>query len=177
MQVIHDVMLNHITKRSVPFIVTTVLVAMNLSLPALAKPVRIAEAVSFDLEACRRTSDGNDVVCTGTLLSRSGEKNISISRNAGGFNGGGTYITTSQGKTHIPSSILAGDRICNNNPDQFSFACNSLDITLVEGVKYKSSFIFRDVSSDSSKIALLSISFGYGYQSLKYRNLNIFQTR
>jgi hypothetical protein len=166
---------NYTTKKLAPFIVTAVLTAINLPLPALAKPVKIAEGVSFDLEACRRTLDGNDVICTGTLLSRSGERNIYIGKSEGM----GTLITTSQGKTHVPSSISAGDRVCNNpNPnDAFAFTCSTLDITLVEGVKYRTSFIFRDVSSDSSKIALFSVNFGYGYQALKYRNLSIFQMR
>jgi hypothetical protein len=169
---------NYTTKKLVPFIVTAVLTAINLPLPALAKPVKIAEGVSFDLEACRRTLDGNDVICTGTLSSRSGERRISISRDSSYYGSLGTLITTSQGKTHVPSSISAGDRVCNNNPspnDAFAFTCSTLDITLVEGVKYKTSFIFRDVSSDSSKIALFSVNFGYGYQALKYRNLSVFQ--
>jgi hypothetical protein len=167
---------NYTTKKLAPFIVTAVLTAINLPLPALAKPVKIAEGVSFDLEACRRTLDGNDVICNGTLLSRSGERRISINRAFYLYEGSDTLITTSQGKTHVPSSISAGDRVCNSNPDSFS-SCSNLDITLVEGVKYKTSFIFRDVSSDSSKIALFSVGFGYGYQALKYRNLSIFQMR
>jgi hypothetical protein len=168
------------TKKLVPLVVATVLAVMNLPLSALAKPVKIAEGVSFDLEACRRTLDGNDVICTGTLLSRSGERGISIARNSPYYENVGTLITTSQGKTHVPSSISAGDRVCNNDPTpvgSFSSTCNTLDITLVEGVKYRSSFVFRDVSADSSKIALFSVNFGYGYQALKYRNLSIFQMR
>jgi hypothetical protein len=167
------------TKKLVPFVVAAVLVAINLPLSALAKPVKIAEGVSFELEACRRTLDGNDVICTGTLLSRSGERNVFINRSEGSSYAVGTYITTSQGKTHVPSSISAGDRVCGNpNPnDALAFTCNTLDITLVEGVKYKSSFVFRDISSDSSKIALFSVGFGDGYQALKYRNLSIFQMR
>jgi hypothetical protein len=170
---------NYTTKKLAPFIVTAVLTAINLPLPALAKPVKIAEGVSFDLEACRRTIDGNDVICTGTLLSRIGERNIIIGRDPSQFDGvGKTYITTSQGKNYIPSDISVGDQVCTKGKTTGQFTgydCNFLNITLVEGVKYRHSFIFRDISSNSSKIALFSVGFGSGYQALKYRNLSIFQ--
>jgi hypothetical protein len=176
-------MLNHMTKKFLLFITSTTLLTMNLSLPALAKPVRIAEGVSFDLEVCRRTVDGNDVVCTGALLSRAGERRITIGRQSGDLGSSGvTYMTTSQGKNHAPSSISVGDQVCNNVPDTYTSVCGQLTITLVEGVKYRSSFVFRDVSSDSSKISLLAIAFyndGEFYLNpppkLKYRNLNIFR--
>jgi hypothetical protein len=172
---------NYMTKKLVPFVVAAILTAMNLPLPALAKPIKIAEGVSFDLEACRRTLDGNDVICTGTLLSRIGERNIIIGRDPSQFDGvGKTYITTSQGKTYVPSVVSVGEQVCQKGAivGQFAeFDCGFLRINLVEGVKYSSSFLFRDVSSSSSQIALLLVGFGDGYQSLKYRNLSIFQMR
>ncbi len=170
-------------KELVPFALATMLVTINLLLPALAKPSKIKEGVSFDLEACRRTVDGNDVVCTGTLLSRNGEQTITISRHEYlDPNLVLTYITTPQGKTHGASEISVGpDQVCRPG-DNIVLTCNYFNVTLVEGVKYNSSFTFRDVSPTSSRIALLTISFNSGYGSnyqpqLKYRNLSIFQMR
>jgi hypothetical protein len=174
---------DYMIKKLVPFVVATILVTINSLLPALAKPAKIKEGVSFDLEACRRTLDGNDVVCTGTLLSRNGEQTITISRHQVGHpEQGSTYITTPQGKTHGASEILVGqDQVCRPS-DNYSIGCSGFNVTLVEGVRYNSSFTFRDVSPTSSRIALLTIAFngGFGdnYQpQLKYRNLSIFQMR
>jgi hypothetical protein len=172
---------DYMIKKLVPFVAATILVTMNLPLPALAKPSKIKEGVSFDLEACRRTLDGNDVVCTGTLLSRSGEQTVDIARHAWAEpNLVYTYITTSQGKTHGASEISVGsDQVCRSGDSTFN-TCHTLSFTLVEGVRYTSSFIFRDVSPTSSKIALLAIAFGGVYSSsqpMKYRNLSIFQMR
>jgi hypothetical protein len=172
---------NYTTKKLVLFVVATILIAINSPLPALAKPSKIKEGVSFDLEACRRTLDGNDVICTGTLLSRSGEQTITISRHQYlDPNLVSTYITTPQGKTHGASEILVSpDQACRPGDNNVN-TCSAFNVTLVEGVRYSSSFTFRDVSPTISKIALLTIAFngGYGdnYQpQLKYRNLSIFQ--
>jgi hypothetical protein len=171
---------NYMVKKLVPFSVAITLVTINSLLPALAKPVKIREGVSFDLEACRRTLDGNDVVCTGTLLSRSGEQAITIERRDWSQpNLAYTYITTSQGKTHGASEISVGDQVCRPS-DNLMLNCSGFNVTLVEGVKYNCSFMFRDVSPNSSKIALLTISFNGGYTNslpLKYRNLSVFQMR
>jgi lactam utilization protein B len=174
---------DYMVKKLVPFAVAITLVTINSLLPALAKPAKIREGVSFDLEACRRTLDGNDVVCTGTLLSRSGEQAITIERRDWlQPNLAYTYITTSQGKTHGASEISVGsDQVCRSGDNP----CHTLSVTLVEGVRYNSSFTFRDVSPTSSKIALLTISFNGGHSSLsglnspplKYRNLSVFQMR
>jgi hypothetical protein len=145
-------------------LVATSLVAINPPTAALARPIVVKDGVTFDFQGCARTSDGNDVVCSGIFLSRSGEKQIEITRD----NGIRTYITNFRGKTYIATEVLIGEEwSCRND-------CAWKYITLVEGVSYRAQFIFRDVLLSPSKIALFSIgSSGSNVGEIKFRNVNV----
>jgi hypothetical protein len=149
--------------KSVPFsfFVSAVLLTSS-SLPVLAKPVKFADGVTFDFKGCFRSSDGNDVTCVGNLLSRNGERTVSIDRNSP-FSSP-TYIVNSRGKTYVANEIIIGDGfVCNevNN-------CGSANMVFVEGVSYRASYVFRDVSLPTSKISLFSMA-----NVLKFRNITV----
>jgi hypothetical protein len=143
--------------------ITTSLVAINLPAAALARPIVINDGLTFDLKGCARSSDGNDVVCSGSFLSRKGEQTIQIDRRY-------TFITNFRGKQYIAGEMIVGeDWSCRND-------CDIKPITFVEGVNYVSSFVFRDVSLPSSKIALLNININ-GIGDQKFRNINVNSSR
>jgi hypothetical protein len=147
--------------------ITTSLVAINLPAAALARPIVIKDGVTFDFQGCARTSDGNDVFCRGSFLSRKGEQTTRISRRNG--SDGDTSVATSfitnfKGKKYVASEIIIGeDWSCRND-------CFEKDIVFVEGVNYSASLIFRDVSLPSSKIALVNI---WADGDQKFRNISV----
>jgi hypothetical protein len=144
-------------------LVATSIVALNPPTAALARPIVIQDGLTFDLQGCARTSDGNDIVCRGSFLSRRGEQIIQIERNRGSSS---SFITNFRGKQYIASEIIIGeDWSCRND-------CDIKSITFVEGVNYSSSFLFRDVSLPSSKIALFNIYIN-GIGAQKFRNINV----
>jgi hypothetical protein len=148
-------------------LVATSLVAISSPTAALARPVVIKEGVTFDFQGCAGSSDGNDIVCRGSFLSRKGEQPIGIYRQYGDSIGDSynTFVTNIKGKRYIASEIAIGeDWSCRND-------CTYKDITFVEGVNYPALFIFRDVSLPSSKIALLNIWVNGNNQ--KFRNVNV----
>jgi hypothetical protein len=143
-------------------LVATTLVVMNPLKPVSARPIVIKDGVTFDFQECARTSDGNDVVCKGSFLSRKGEQTVVIGRGRGGWRR--TFITNFKGKQYEASEIIISeDWSCRND-------CDIQRITFVEGVSYSASFIFRDVSLPSSKIALFSI---FADTDQKFRNINV----
>lgn len=145
-------------------LVATSLVALNPPTAALARPIVVKDGVTFDFQGCTRSSDGNDVVCRGSFLSRKGEQSIRTYRKEGDGTGDSynTFITNVRGKRYVASEINIGeDWACRND-------CDRKYITFVEGVNYSASFIFRDVSLPSSKIALLNI---HADSDQKFRNI------
>jgi hypothetical protein len=143
-------------------LVATSLVAISSPTAALARPVVVKDGLTFDFQGCARSSDGNDIVCKGSFLSRKGENSTQIRREDG--NVYSTFITNLRGKQYIASEIIIGDDwSCRND-------CNNKYIIFVEGVNYSASFIFRDVSLPSSKIALFNI---YADSIQKFRNINV----
>jgi hypothetical protein len=144
-------------------LIATSLVALNPPTAALARPIVVKDGVTFDLKGCARSSDGNDVICSGTFLNRKGEQTVTIARNTDD-GARPTTITNLRGKQYIASEVIIGeDWSCRND-------CGKKYITFVEGVNYSASFIFREVSLPSSKIALFDMWVD-GYQ--KFRNINI----
>jgi hypothetical protein len=140
-------------------LITTSLVALNPPTAVLARPIAIKDGLTFDFQGCARSSDGNDIVCRGSFLSRKGEQTIQIDRRY-------TFITNFRGKQYIAGEMIVGeDWSCRND-------CDIKPITFVEGVNYVSSFVFRDVSLPSSKIALLNININ-GIGDRKFRNINV----
>jgi hypothetical protein len=148
-------------------LIATTLVALNPRTAALARPIVVQDGVTFDFQGCARTSDGNDVVCKGSFLSRKGEQSPRMVREEGSSRN--TFITNSRGKQYISSEIIIGDDwSCRND-------CKMKEITFVEGVNYPASFIFRDVSLSSSKIPLVVIAIytTQGWTEQKFRNINV----
>jgi hypothetical protein len=143
------------------------LLALNIPTAALARPIVIQDGVTFDFQGCARTSDGNDLICRGSFLSRKGEQPTRIYRQNGDGTGDSynTFITNFKGKKYIASEISIGENgTCQND-------CSYKDITFVEGVNYSASFVFRDVSLPSSKIALFNI-YVSATGNQKIRNIN-----
>ncbi len=143
---------------------TTSLVALNSPTAALARPILVKDGVTFDFQGCARSSDGNDIICRGSFLSRKGEQNTSIYRHYSNGDTYTTFVTNFKGKKYIASEIMIGeDWSCRND-------CVEKRIVFVEGVSYSASFIFRDVSLPSSRIALLNI---WIEGDQKFRNINV----
>jgi hypothetical protein len=144
----------------------TTLVTLNLPTAASARPIDIQDGVTFNFQGCARSSDGNDVVCRGYFLSRKGEQTVVINRK---YYSTGTFIANFRGKHYIASEIIIGeDWSCRND-------CNGEQITFVEGVNYPASFVFRDVSLPSSRIALLNIYISSDHH--KFRNIIVNTSR
>jgi hypothetical protein len=146
----------------------TTLVTLNLPTAASARPIVVQDGVTFDFQGCSRSSDGNDVICRGTFISRKGEQPTRIYRQNGDGAGDSynTFITNFKGKKYIASEIIISENgTCQND-------CSVKDITLVEGVIYSTSFVFRDVSLPSSKIALFNIYIN-ATGNQKIRNINV----
>jgi hypothetical protein len=126
----------------------------------------VGEGVKFFFNGCTQITSQEKVVCMGILRSISGERKVTMYR---ARYSDITTITDTKGKSYIPDEIrVGGDYTCTKGN------CNYLDMTLVEGVDYKTIFIFTDISLPTAKIPLLSIG-TYGNQKnyLKYRNIPV----
>lgn len=155
---------------------TTILVFASSTSFSLAKPsnwsYKIGNSIKFDFKGC--TKSGDDIVCVGNFRSRSGERLLHIGT---GFTGGLSpkliSITDSRGKVSFADEVRVGE--------EWSFTENGRsvgDITLVEGVDYKTLFIFKDVSLPSLKIPLFSAQSDHYFGSadrfeIKARNIPI----
>ncbi|PSB53469.1 hypothetical protein [Chamaesiphon polymorphus] len=147
-------------------LIATSLVAINLPTAVLARPIVVKDGVTFDFQGCARSSDGNDIVCRGSFLSRKGEQSTRIYRQSGDGTRYSAFITNLRGKQYIASEIIIGeDWSCRND-------CAEKDIIFVEGVNYSASIIFREVSLPSSKIVLVNISVDAN-NNLKFRNISV----
>jgi hypothetical protein len=127
----------------------------------------VGEGVKFFFNGCTQITSQEKVVCMGILRSISGERKVTMYRDE--FYGNKTTITDTKGKSYIADEMrVGGDYTCKKDP------CTELNMTLVEGVDYKTIFIFTDISLPTAKIPLLSIG-TYGNQKnyLKYRNIPV----
>jgi hypothetical protein len=143
-------------------IVVGILSVCGLSDVSISKPTSddnsIGNGIKFTFQGCTYFPKQEKVVCLGNFRSSSGEQRLAVYRN-------GTKITNTQGKTYESGEFIIGtDFICKQN-------CNGETATFVEGVDYKSMFVFNDISLPSSRIPLLSIEISG--KTLKYRNLKV----
>ena len=145
----------------------TVLTAVSLltTIPAFvanAKPITIKNdsGVTFDFVGCIRK--GNDIVCQGNFSSINGERKIYMN---GYGDEGRAFIADSEGGVHKVSKILftGAAQQCKNSD---SSDCN---MSLVEGINYKTTFVFSNVSLPSDRIPLFQIN----YLDLKIRNITL----
>jgi predicted metal-binding protein len=141
---------------------TSALVVTPVS--AQAETVKIFTATTFNFKGCTKSSNGLDIICVGSFRNRDADQNIRISRTG---NYGNTFITDTNGESSVADEIQIGSRSCRSK-------CGSELVTLVEGAEYKISFIFKDVTLPSSKIALFQISYYYGGSyNMKFRKVSV----
>ena len=153
-------LLNSITKKTLSIAIASSLVLFTSTIVAIAKPIKISTATTFDFKGCAKSSDGNDIICVGNFRNRDADKRIDIFRDSR------TFITDYSGKNYTPDEIRMSDgKSCRRN-------CSSHHVTLVEGVDYQTYFIFKDVSLSSSQIALLQVSIG-GADDIKIRKIPV----
>jgi hypothetical protein len=124
------------------------------------------KSIKFDFHGCSKTSS-SDVICTGDFRSLSGDQEISTGPST-------VTIVNSDGQSYLPSEVSINDNwSCN-----VGAACvgwGSLNpgigrITLAEGVTYKTTFTFRDVSLPSRKLSLFSFT---SPDNLKIRSIQV----
>jgi hypothetical protein len=128
---------------------------------------KLSDALRFNFKGCSKSIDTNDVVCTGNFRSSNGEQRISVG------SGSSITITDSKGAVYNADEIKIGD----------AFSCRNTrcEIDLVEGVDYKTSFIFKDISLNYPQISLFyfqstSEFVGTRFQ-IKARNINLTTAR
>jgi hypothetical protein len=152
----------------------------SLAKPNSKKPVsasntlNLGNGIKFVFQGCTQISSQNKVICSGIFRNSNGEKPVLIFRD---YPPAPTTITNSSGRNYVANEVRIVDvdnRTCSSENNDFGNACSWYDVTLVEGVEYKTLFIFNDVSLPMSKIPLLSIGFNYGNdQALKFRNIPV----
>ena len=146
-------------------IATTTISAITCSpLIANASPITIFtngqefSSTTFDFKGC--FNQGSNIVCGGFLRSTSGDQAATILRDMGGQSN--TKIIDSNGGIHTANKISVGTSY------KCDMSCPYMDnITLVEGVNYKTLVVFENVSLSS--ISLFEIS-GLNFKS---RNINV----
>jgi hypothetical protein len=157
-------------------VIFTVSAVTYLPLPALAKSYAVSENIKFDFKGCSKSEVGNDVICSGDFRSISGEKSLSITTGKVGSDNKRISITDSSGKVHFVDEIRVGDNwVCRAN--EICPGDMNGNVVLVEGVVYKTTFIFKDISLPSAKIALFNLicytNGGFsGIQEIKIRNIS-----
>jgi hypothetical protein len=157
-----NLLFDRVSRTSIAAITSFFLIA-SIPVIVVAKPVKIGTATTFDLKGCTKSSDGQDVFCVGYFRNRDADKDITVYKE-------GTLITDYSGKSYEPDELRVSAASCRRD-------CYQLNVTLVEGVDYKVTFIFKDVSLPSLKIALLKINTygtnGYSRYEIKTRNIPI----
>ena len=100
----------------------------------------------FDFKGCTRPDGRDEVFCAGNLRSLGGEQRVYIARKGTyGNNGYDSSITDFKGKVYIADEIRIGDvGICD-------MECTDKTFDLVEGVNYRTLFIFKNISLPSPK--------------------------
>jgi hypothetical protein len=128
---------------------------------------KLSDTLRFNFTGCSKIVEANNIVCTGIFRSYNGEQKISVG------SGSSISITDSKGTTYSADEIRIGD----------SFSCRSTrcETDLVEGIDYKTSFIFKDVSLESFRISLFyfqstSEFVGTRFQ-IKARNIKVTNAR
>jgi hypothetical protein len=132
--------------------------------------VTIGDGIKFTFQRCTQIPDQEKVVCQGSFRSSNGERTLMLYRTD---SSGPTKITDSRGKTYFANEIqVGGDYNCRETGEMFT-SCGSIEITLVEGVDYSTTFTFTNAPLPLSKISLFSIGYFYINQSyyIKYRNV------
>jgi hypothetical protein len=162
---------------------TIVLLFTSIASPSLGKPsnwsYKIGDNLRFDFKGCTKSTNGEDLICIGNFRSRNGE--VSVGIGPGADNTKFIGITDSKGKVSFADEIRVGDnwscRVgANCSGNTFALNMGSGDLVFVEGVDYKTLFIFKDISLPSSKIPLF---FFRGYSTfsnqfeIKVRNINV----
>jgi hypothetical protein len=157
-------------------VIFTISAVTHLPLPALAKSYAVSTTIKFDFKGCSKSEVGNDVICSGNFRSISGEKGLSITTGQVGSDNKRISITDSNGKVHFVDEIRVGDNwVCRAN--EICPGDVNGNVILVEGVVYKTTFIFKDISLPSAKIALFNLicytNGGFsGIQEIKIRNIS-----
>jgi hypothetical protein len=131
---------------------------LSIASAAIAKPsnwsYKIGDFLQFDFKGCTKTTNGDDVICVGNFRSRSGEQQISIG--PGYDNYKRISITDSRGKVTNADEVRIGDNwscrvACG------TWNSGTANMVFVEGIDYKTLFIFKDVSLPSTKLPLLAL--------------------
>jgi hypothetical protein len=142
--------------------------------PSLSKPsnwsYKLGDLVQFNFWGCAQSVEGDKVICTGNFRSRSGEQRISVG--PGSQSNPYVIITDSRGNTYLADEMRIGDEwSCRTN-------CGTAQFDLVEGIDYKTVFIFKDVSLPSSKLALFYFSGSARDRfELRIRNIKMSESR
>ncbi len=162
-----NLLFDRISQRASSLFVTTIISVLALnSIPTttLAKPIKIGTAMTFDFKGCTKSSGGQDIICVGNFRNRDADKSIHIHRKS-------SFITDFAGKNYAPDELRISDKLCRGS------SCNVQSILLVEGVDYKASFLFKDVSLSSPKIALFQIASWSNFETIKIRRINVSSSR
>lgn len=158
-----NLLFDRISRKYYALITTIVLIStISNSDFAIAKPLKVNTATTFDFKGCTKTVSGQDIVCVGIFKNRDADKSLSL------FRGTNTFITDFNGTNYIPDEIKVTNFSCRSY-------CNYQPLTLVEGVDYKVLFIFKDVFLPSPKIALFQVDFSidYSYGKVQYRRIDV----
>jgi hypothetical protein len=158
-------------------LMTTSLVLTNVTSSSLAKPsnwsYKIGDNLRFDFKGCTKSTNGEDVICVGNFRSKNGEVGLSLSPGNGDRKN--ISITDSQGGLIFADELRIGSNwSCRSGADcsQTSFSNN---VVLVEGIDYRTIFVFKDVSLPSTKIALFYFQSADYFSPfvIKVRNINV----
>ncbi len=165
------------TKIFLVSLITTLLIFTNVTSPSLAKPsnwsYKIGDNLRFDFKGCTKSTNGEDVICVGNFRSKNGE--IALNLGPGSSSSKNISITDSQGSLIFADELRVGDswscRVgadCNNGIND--------NIVFVEGIDYKTIFIFKDISLSSTKIALFYFRNSGIFKPFEIKIRNIYVT-
>ncbi len=143
------------------------LVFAFMAIPSFAKPSNWSfrfdrggfPPIQFDFTGC--STSNSDVVCTGNFRGLRGETGFNMRTD-------GIAITDSKGKVYQADKITIGN-YWSCLPDLLG----SCSITLVEGVTYKTSFVFREISLPSKKLSLFRLYSSWSGDEAKVRNIEV----
>jgi hypothetical protein len=151
---------------------------LSMASAAIAKPsnwsYKIGDFLQLDFKGCTKTASGDDVICVGNFRSRSGERQISIG--PGYDNYKNISITDSRGKVTNADEVRIGDNwSCRVGTNCGTWNSGIGNMVFVEGIDYKTLFIFKDVSLPSTKLPLFYLSFDRN--EIKVRNIAVSTSR
>jgi hypothetical protein len=174
----------HVSKRIFVGLATAVLLFASIANSSLGKPstwsYKISDNLLFDFKECTKSTNAEDLVCTGYFRSQNGEQTLHIGPGSDSYKN--VTITDSRGGVHLADEVKIGDdwscRLGANCGARgiWQNVSGAGYVDFVEGVRYKTTFLFKGVSLPSSKIALFFLKnpeFSlYSYQ-VKVRNINV----